>query len=156
MPSYKVHLLGGALTYIVLAKLMIHYSLVNSFDLNDHILALGLALLGSIFPDIDTLSKMQKIFWGAMFLLVPLTLFYNNVFFIGLSVCCISLLFLTHRTLTHNLWFLILFPLGMAGIITYYHPHITVKIFSLCIFFIIGALSHRLLDFGFFRFFSKK
>ncbi len=156
MPSYKVHLLAGAFIYVIMAKLMVHFSLLNSFDLKDYVLALGLTLLGAIFPDIDTFSKMQKIFWRLMLLLIPLTLFYNHLFFIGVCLLCIWILFLTHRTITHNLWFLIIFPIIVATGIIYYHPHTQTKTFSLCIFFTIGALSHRLLDFGFYRFFSKK
>lgn len=156
MPSYKVHLLGGAITYALIAYLSSFVSRFNALTVKTHCLMLGFALLGSIFPDIDTPSTMQKIFFGAMIVTLPLALVYNVALFIGLSVMSLILLFLPHRSITHNLWFLVLFPGAIAAALALRHAVPRLVLFSLCISFIGGALSHCFLDFGFLKFFAKK
>src|SRR3989304_1078376 len=66
MPRYKSHLVGGVAAFGIVAWTFGHYraSMLTLAEL------LGCALLGSLFPDIDTKSKGQKIFYCMMLILL--------------------------------------------------------------------------------------
>jgi membrane-bound metal-dependent hydrolase YbcI (DUF457 family) len=113
--------------------------------------------MGSLFPDIDTYSKMQKIFWLGLIGFIPLALITNHQpLFWCLSATCLVLLIIQHRTLTHRIWFIFAFPFIITSFAIYKQLLPLPQIISACIFFIAGGLNHRLLDFGFYRFFSRK
>lgn len=156
MPSYKVHLIGGAATYLVVSQLSIVFPFLQNFSFPEHLVFLGVTLVGSIFPDIDIASKMQNTFFKVMPAVLPLALFYSTTLFVGLGLTCISVLLIRHRTITHQIWFLTLMPATYAFTTTAFYPGQRLLIFSICTYFSIGALSHRLLDFGPRRFFSNK
>jgi len=156
MPSYKYHLLAGVTTYIILVRLTTLAPQCGYFSLKHYAILLGCCLLGSIFPDIDIQSSMQRIFFKSMVVALPVALFINTTLFIGLSIACLATLVLPHRSLTHHPLFLIIFPLILATTVAAKHPQHRLFLFTICIYFIIGALSHRLLDVGFARFIPKK
>lgn len=156
MPSYKVHLVGGAATYLVISQLSTVLPFLQGFALAEHMLFLIVTLIGSIFPDIDIASKMQNSFFMLMPAALPIALFYNTTLFVTLGLTCIAILIVRHRTITHQIWFLVLLPAAYAFTTAGYYPKHQALIFSVCTYFSAGALSHRLLDFGPRRFFSKK
>lgn len=152
MPSYRVHLIGGAVTFLLINKLI-----GPSFSPHYYPLFLGSTLLGSIFPDIDVTGKMQKIFFTVALVALPLALFLHNMkFFIGAGLLCLALLFLRHRGLTHRVWFLIGGPLALSLFLSVYNPGFKNIFFSTCIYFSAGALSHILLDYRIYRLFWRK
>ena len=155
MPSYKIHLLGGAVTYLLLAKLA---STFHTFSIPEHLLLLAFTLFGSIFPDIDIGSRMRTLFLLSVAIISPLALAaQKSYFFIGLGAASILfLLLIKHRSITHHLWFIVLLPILCTGLILSRSWSHHIIVLSICIFFIAGALSHRLLDFGPRWFFSKK
>jgi hypothetical protein len=156
MPSYKYHLLAGVTTYIILVRLTTLTPQFRHFSLKHYAVFVGFCLLGSIFPDIDIQSYMQKIFFRSLAIALPLALFINTALFIGLSITCLATLFLPHRSLTHHPLFLIMFPLVFAISAAAKYPNHSLIFFTACIYFVAGALSHRLLDVGFARFIPKK
>ncbi len=157
MPSYKGHLVGGVVTYILMIKLLTWMGIVHSVSIMHHCILLTATLLGSLFPDIDIQSKGQRLLYMAMAFMVPLSFFYHKSIFLGLSLLCLILVVIPHRTLTHSLWFIVLTPTVITLAYMHTHPHLirTIPV-SICILFISGALNHRLLDVGFKRFFSKR
>lgn len=156
MPSYKVHLLGGTVTYFLTTLLLSRYVSWFSYNPLHHIFFILFSLLGSIFPDIDITSRMQIIFFRCMILALPSALLINKILFFTLGCICFFVVLIKHRTITHHIWFLILFPLLTALYLEKQYPESRKEIISICTYFSVGALSHRLLDFGPRRFFSQK
>lgn len=157
MPSYKVHILGGLATYTLAYKVGASLGIFATIPSYYQPFFLGLALLGSIFPDIDITSKMQRLFFLTALIAFPLTLTLGSrQLIIGAGIACLLPILLRHRTITHRAWFLILAPAAAAMILCENNPTQSIKVISSCTFFSLGALSHILLDFGPKRVFSRK
>jgi len=156
MPNYRTHLLGGAVSFVIVYKLAGYCSPEPIQNLSI-IGGLGLALLGSIFPDIDVPSRMQTIFYRSMIVVLITTLIFKLwKLFIGASALSCIILFIRHRTITHQIWFLITFPLALLFLIknkTSFSLNL-LMFFYAC--FVLGALSHILLDFGIKRLFRRR
>jgi hypothetical protein len=149
MPQYKGHLLGGfvgGVSLLFLLSKTISYSLPVLIALE----WLLCALAGSLFPDVDTKSKGQKYFYWLISALILLS-FYKGRLYCVLYLMLFSLLplIVRHRGLFHCTWFLIVVPLGAAALAGAYLPVYRSFLFYDASFFIIGALSHLLMDFGF-------
>ncbi|HJZ24498.1 MAG TPA: metal-dependent hydrolase [Candidatus Babeliales bacterium] len=145
MPNYKIHLLGGMISYLSLL-LLIGYNQSISVLVS----WAAMALIGSLFPDVDTSSKIQKIFYRFVFGCLLLALWYKYIiFFIILSLLSFLPFLVSHRGLFHRFWFITFFSgFIIISIITLY-PHLD-KMFIIypLLFFLIGALSHLILDLG--------
>jgi hypothetical protein len=146
MPGYKGHIAGGSLLYaLILYPLyyLVHPSFYHAAEWFFFLIA------GALFPDIDTKSKGQYLFYYAVAALL-LFLFINRCYELA-AVCGILALIpllVHHRGLFHETWFVIMLPLTIAGIATTCVPHYAAPIFIDAIFFIVGALSHLCLDRG--------
>jgi hypothetical protein len=149
MPQYKGHLLGGFVGGVSLLFLLSRV-LVYSLPALTALELLLCALAGSLFPDIDTKSKGQKYFYWLISALILLS-FYKDRIYCAIYLLLFSLLplIVRHRGLFHCTWFLIVVPLGAAAIATIYLPTYRTFLFYDAAFFIVGALSHLLMDFGF-------
>ena len=154
MPSYKVHLVGGVASYGVVYALGSLLGTMSGATAFDHLLFLSFALFGSIFPDLDITSKVQRLFFLCMIVALPLALIRSTTAFLVLGGVCVALLVIGHRTITHQIWFLVLFPGALTLYTVSQSPSITQQAITSCIFFIVGGLSHRLLDLGPRRFFK--
>lgn len=121
--------------------------MVTSLDLSIWFIA---CIAGSLFPDIDVKSKGQKFFYCIM---APFYLFFfaqGNLilcFFVGLTALIPILC--NHRGLFHSLWFIALFTGLWSMAILQWLPSYENQVVMATIFFLCGALSHLLLDFGF-------
>lgn len=153
MPGYKTHLLGGALIfaplYYVTTKFCVQQSLPSP------LLLLSITLLGSLFPDLDITSKIQRLFYFCVFGAFLYFLFMHEwIQLLITSGLAIIIGVLRHRTILHHPLFLALLPLPVI----YYMSNKGTSLISLiqpALFFIAGAWSHLLLDFGL-RLKSKK
>jgi hypothetical protein len=149
MPLYKGHLLGGfvgGVSLLFLLSKIVVYSLPALTALE----WLLCALAGSLFPDVDTKSKGQKYFYWLMVVLILLSLCKGNLnCAIYLILFSILPLIVQHRGLFHCTWFLVVVPLGAASLATVYLPVYRSFLLYDAAFFIVGALSHLLMDFGF-------
>jgi len=144
MSLYKGHLAGGAFAFIIyILALVIFFSFKPSYEV---LIWFGLCILGSIWPDIDTNSTAQKLFYGFFFVLDGIFLLSGRFkeaallgFFALLPVIG------KHRGWTHSISaaFIIPSPLIIlpvvkpelnAGGLEYYTP------------VVIGYLSHLALD----------
>lgn len=144
MSLYKGHLAGGifAFTLYVLA-LVIFYS----FEPNPNILIwFGLCMLGALWPDVDTNSLGQKLFYGIFLVLDSfflLTGLYKEAALLGFF----ALLPIVgkHRGWTHTIWaaFVIPSPLLLLPILK---PELEVGGLEYYIPIVIGYLSHLILD----------
>jgi hypothetical protein len=151
MPNYKGHLAGGLVVYLIIIYcIMAHYfvSFATGFEW------LLFTLAGALFPDVDIKSKGQKLFYFIVLLLFIMLLYYGYTQgLILLGVISIVPVLVRHRGIFHRLWFVVAVPLLGALILCTYMPTCDRIIMIDALFFIIGAISHLWLDFGFLRMF---
>lgn len=149
MPNYKKHLVGGTIAYSCLFYLLI--SPTNP-TINMAVQWFTCCMTGALFPDIDTKSKIQKIFYIIILLTLiaavlnrktPLLIFFS---FLGLIPALVN-----HRGLFHNPLFILLITLMTIGAIKIYLPEYSHTAMLNGLFFFTGAISHIWLDFGFKR-----
>jgi len=150
MPGYRKHLQGGVVAFALGYIAISHYSQVSR-TIPGFLLLLASTLFGSLFPDLDVTSKIQRIFYrgtvnAALFLVV--TMQHYALLFLSLLALFIGLL--RHRTLLHDIFFVTLFPCvicySVSSFVRDFH-----LVVLLGLFFIFGAWSHLFLDFGVFR-----
>ena len=144
MPGYRAHLVGGAAAY-GLTLLLLRSSHISVFLATEWLL---FALIGSLFPDIDTKSKGQNILYKLLFVIMIVLALQRK--FIPMSIVgffAIIPIVVKHRGLFHRFWFVIGLPLGAAALISLYAPAYSKIILFDALFFIMGAISHLFLDF---------
>ena len=146
MPGYKGHIAGGIVLYALILYPLIYLVHPSFFIASEWFLFL---IAGALFPDIDTKSKGQYLFYYALCALL-LFLFFNRCYELAAVCGIISLipLLVRHRGLFHETWFVILFPLTLAGMVSVCVPRYSGTMFVDALFFIAGALSHLCLDRG--------
>lgn len=143
MPNYQGHLIGGALTYLAVSYVVPFTHL--SWEV--HVGNFLACMLGALFPDIDTKSKGQKIFYSVVALLMGVLLIkqrYDIISFV--SVIALLPLMVRHRGLFHKLWFLAFCASAIAVVITWMNMAWQPIGLSLALYFFLGALSHIVLD----------
>ena len=107
------------------------------------------AMLGGLFPDIDIKSKGQQLLFAIVIpLLIAALLAKKVVFSILLSSIGIIPPLLPHRGITHHLWFSFLAPAVGPFLVYMYCPEHLAFAIDLYCFFVVGALSHLVLDYG--------
>ena len=109
MPGYKAHLVVGGAT--AASGLAVLYS---SGRITDPAVMAGMAgacLAGSLFPDVDTDSKAQRLFYLLLMLLDAWLLYegrFREAAWLGLGAMLPGLS--PHRGWTHSLWAVLLLP----------------------------------------------
>jgi hypothetical protein len=153
MPKYKTHLLGGLVTFFIIFSIL-QYIKVPQKDI---LIYLSACLIGSIFPDIDTKSKIQKILYSFLFFVSISSIIMKKWQFVAIiSIFAFIPMMVNHRRLTHKPWFLIVFPLSIPITVSQYYSQFIHTAIIAYIFFVGGALSHIWLDFGFKGIFKRK
>ncbi len=149
MPNYRGHLIGGTLIYILIVIIIANAYTFIPLKTNTLIPWLGALLLGSLFPDIDIRSTGQKIFYSVLFIATTLTIFLKhwNMLIILLLLALFPLC-TRHRGIAHHPLFVIAIPLLVPATIKYYNPAFFNDTLTITLFFIAGAMSHLILDFG--------
>ncbi len=144
MPGYKAHIVGGVVTFAAV-----------SFVLNNYLQPvpavafqwLGATILGALFPDVDIKSKGQGIFYKGMLVCLVLLLWKRQAYlFVIMSFLALVPVLVRHRGLFHQVWFVILMPLGIAFLVGQSFPIQSVVLLQAACFFSAGALSHIILD----------
>ncbi len=147
MPGYKGHLAGG----LFFALMGLVGSILFGWLVLDPVFASGLVcfcLLGALFPDVDTDSKGQRLFY-LVFVAVDLGLILRgqHVWAAWLGLFSMLPAIGSHRGWTHTWWAMILVPVpiiciplilnGIASVIDFLPYYIS---------FVVGYFSHLLLD----------
>jgi hypothetical protein len=152
MASGTGHLMGGLATW--LACTYIFHVKIDSPLLYG--VTLGCVLAGSLLPDIDVQSKGRKLFYGLM---APayLLLFAKGklvlCFLVGL--CAILPVLSTHRGIFHRWWFLLtLSSLWGLAVVSMFPRYADLGLLG-TVYFLLGCLSHLVLDYGVFGFLFK-
>lgn len=158
MPKYKTHLVGGLVTFFLVKK-SLDLSQIWKINLSTEqtIILLFFSLFGSLFPDIDTKSKIQKIFYSFIFLGLFILLINKSWILLGFSSLIALLpLLVNHRGIFHKFWFIasLAIILGFLSEI-FFHKDDAIIILSV-LFFTSGAFSHIALDYGILRFIKRK
>jgi hypothetical protein len=149
MPGYKGHLTGGVFFWCCL---FVGLYQIAWCSLKDLPLTLFATLGGSLFPDVDTKSKGQRLYYP---LFVALALYAFICRNIPATVGTMTLVLLpqvvAHRSWYHNLLFIS--SLSVIAVITLVAlvPDLLREALFLGIFFIVGATSHLALDFRWWR-----
>lgn len=149
MPGYRGHLVGGLATFFVIHLLTRATSFDSFTSLKFSVAALICTLIGALFPDIDTISIGQRILYITLAVTAVGAIFFHNWKLLGLvGLFCAIPLILHHRGIMHSIWFLSTVPLlvflGISQVVPW---HISFS-FALYGYFLAGALSHLILDFG--------
>ena len=154
MANYKGHLVGGAVLTGVYT-VAISNAPVERFAEYAHVLqdyqaliaVFVVGMLFSLFPDVDTNSKGQGIFYWAIFLL-DILLIYAGALQAAAYLGLIAMLPVLshHRGWTHSKWAMFVIPLPLV-IIPYLYSE-KVLAFSLVLYgaAVVGYFSHLLLD----------
>jgi len=144
MSLYKGHIAGGIFAFtIYLVVLVIFFSFKPTLNV---LIWFGLCILGSIWPDIDTNSFGQKLFYGFFLLLDTILLLsgrYKEAALLGFFALLPVLS--KHRGWTHSITaaFLVPSPLIILPLIK---PELKAGGFEYYIPVVIGYLSHLILD----------
>ncbi len=145
MPGYKTHLCGGLVVFLSAVALLLSITdLPGFFELSIY---LSCALLGSIFPDIDVASKMQRLFFVGSTGVLSCALLTNRThLFLVIGGCVLLVTLLRHRTLTHQIGFLVSMPIFFSlGAVYLYNLPFNFVAYA-CLFFVAGCVSHVVLD----------
>lgn len=147
MSNYKGHLGGGLVSF---ALLITAFSLFHIRIPVPHLFLLGICLFGSLFPDIDTKSKIQIHGSRVVFLVFGALILLKKWYLASILgfLLCIPLI-VHHRTLTHKTWFIVLVPSICYMLALLYRPLWAISVVWYGIFFVAGAFSHLVLDYGF-------
>lgn len=144
MPGYRIHLFAAVVVAASFIYLLRSYA--SSVEMISWIV---FALAGALFPDVDTTSKGQKWFYSLILpTLLLLLLLKRFTSFIMLALMVFAPLVVNHRGLFHRLWFVVLPPLGIAISIAWHFPSYAKDAFFAASFFILGIISHLVLDLG--------
>ncbi len=156
MPNFQGHLVGGAVSFALVFGILLYAAIPLPRTPFGPVYWLMFTMLGSLFPDIDIHSKGQRLLYmgllvGCMWAIMGqhwrmLFMFTSATFFpIAAS----------HRGVTHHLWFIIFVPLALLLTLGSYYPSIKEVGLYPYLFFVTGALSHLILDFGPTRFIAR-
>ena len=155
MPNYKKHLAFGFLLYLISIYLMSILNKSISFNLANYIEWLCCILFGSLFPDIDTKSKIKKKLYIFLLLLNLILIFLGEFTTVAiLSVFSLVPLTVHHRALFHKPIFILGLGLSLIIYIKLYQPYFYINTIYNILFFILGAFSHIYLDMGKKQFFK--
>ncbi len=147
---YKDHLLGGFAAGAALLFVISNYLMKQTMPLTTAIEWVLFALAGSLFPDVDIKSKGQKLFYRLIVALILISLYKNNInLAVYLALFSILPVLVRHRGLFHTVWFVIALPSAGAFLATSYFPLYRNALLYDASFFIVGALSHLIMDFGY-------
>lgn len=146
MPGYKTHLAGG----MAITACGVFISLYKGwFELNvlEISALLFIGSLGALFPDIDTDSKGQNLFY---FLLVSLDLalmikkYYKWAAILGFMAMLPALG--RHRGWTHTLWAMLLVPAPIIVLPLIFYNISLIKLLPYYLSAVLGYFSHLVLD----------
>ena len=144
MPGYKGHLIGGAIAFSCVIVLFAWWQSPPFFIAVQYFFC---TLLGSLFPDIDTKSRGQGIFYRALLLILGILLFQGQQqLCIVISLLALTPLLVRHRGLFHKPWFLLMIPSFLAWLSVVLGILSSSLAIGYGCFFITGALSHIILD----------
>lgn len=146
MPGYKVHAVGGAVTFVALFGFLQKTHLTHCASLTA-LSCFFATILGSLFPDVDTKSKGQMIFYQCILFYLLFLLWMKKVTMF-MIVTCITMvpLLVPHRGLFHRISFLFCLTGAASCAAFVLVPERAFDSTLHLLFFLAGAVSHVVLD----------
>jgi uncharacterized membrane protein YobD (UPF0266 family) len=146
MPGYKAHIAGALIAYVA-AILVVPALIIQPWSV--HAEWLMCACAGALFPDVDTKSKGQRLWYALVaFMMVVLYKRHAYVPLATLGACAFLPLLVAHRSFFHQPWFLFLLTVVSVYGLSILWPDASGRIATDAGFFFLGALTHLVLDFG--------
>lgn len=146
MPGYRTHVVGGIGAFTILFYVFQKVASSHSAFLTA-LSCFFVTILGALFPDVDTKSKGQMIFYQGLLLYLLFLLWTENFKTFMIITCLFMLpLLVPHRGLFHRIWFLTFLTIGASGIVLLFFSKQSYDLIVHILFFYIGALSHVFLD----------
>jgi len=146
LPGYRGHVVGGALIWSGCFAAAIQFNMLQPSPETAVVLG-GTALMGALFPDTDTDSKGQNLFYLIMVIL-NLALMIKGMYRWSavLGFCAMLPALGRHRGWTHTWWAMLLvpFPILLLPVVFYEQP--LSRLLPLYLSAVIGYFSHLLLD----------
>jgi membrane-bound metal-dependent hydrolase YbcI (DUF457 family) len=146
MPGYKGHLAGALAAAALLGGGLWLLGLLPRDWLTLAGL-LGFCLAGALFPDIDTKSKGQYLFY-AVLLVVDLGLLWQRNYewaaWLGLAAIIPGVT--PHRGWTHSLWAMLLIPVPIVALPVFFYGRDAGDFLPYALACWLGYFSHLLLD----------
>ncbi|MFN3595870.1 MAG: metal-dependent hydrolase [Rubricoccaceae bacterium] len=122
MAGYRGHLAGAVVFFgLYFGGLVLLYSVDQAYQrfsslemIAYPVMLLGLALMFALWPDVDTNSKGQNLFYG-IFFIADVVLIATRAFEMAayLGLFCILPVLGRHRGWTHTYWAMLLIPLPL-------------------------------------------
>lgn len=144
MAGYRGHIAGGVVTFCIM---LLFFFLIGIYSLLKPTESLLFCLIGSLFPDIDTKSKGQRLVYGLLIIIIS-TLAAKNKLLEASVVGIISMfpLLSKHRGPMHEPWILVAIIAVCAIKLYTLFPSFWIRILLDSTFFCAGCVSHLLLD----------
>jgi membrane-bound metal-dependent hydrolase YbcI (DUF457 family) len=146
VPGYRGHVAGGAVLWGGCLAGGIWLGLVQPRP--ETILVLGVAaLMGALFPDTDTDSKGQNLFF-LILVLLDLAFMIKGMFRWAavLGFCAMLPALGRHRGWTHTWWAMLLVPLPIILLPVLFYDQSVERLLPFYLSAVIGYLSHLVLD----------
>lgn len=143
MPGYRGHLSGAmipiAIFYLFGVGAFYSWQVLSYMSL--------LTFLGALAPDIDTQSRGRSLFFVLLFG-IALFAFFVRVWalFFGVFVLFYSVLQLVHRQRLHRFSFWAMIVFFISAVVIFIQPEWTVFVLLGAVSFLLGVVSHLLLD----------
>lgn len=137
MANYRRHLVAGVVSFGLTYPMFYHIC--------DVIPAFAICVFGSLFPDLDTKSKIQM--WTARIMvltLLGLIRFGEHKLGVIMSAMYMVPICVPHRGLMHELWFLVCVTCAFGVFLTNFADHEAALGYAF--YFFVGICSHLLLD----------
>ena len=146
MPGYKGHLAGGVIFWGLCLAGVFFFQVYRPDPLTALVLLL-IVMLGALFPDTDTDSKGQNLFYGSLVIL-DLALMIKGHFKWAaiLGFCALLPAVGHHRGWTHTWWAMILIPLPLLILPMVFYRISPAALVPFYLAAVIGYLSHLVLD----------
>ncbi|TWI71138.1 LexA-binding, inner membrane-associated putative hydrolase [Desulfobotulus alkaliphilus] len=150
MPGYKAHLgFGSTLGILCLAGLFF-WELYRP-PLETMAILMGLCLIGSLTPDVDTDSKGQNLVYSLLILFDLFLIFKGEYKWAAILGFCAMLPAIGHhRGWTHSWWAMLVIPLPILAAPVYLFHQPWQQVLPYYLAFVLGFFSHLLLDRRFF------
>jgi len=147
MPDYKGHLAGGLFFGVMglVGAILLGWLVFDPLQASGLI---GFCLLGALFPDVDTNSKGQNLYY-AVFTLVDLALIIRGLYVWAAWFGLFSMLPAvgSHRGWTHTWWAMLLVPVPILAVPFFMQMPDAVRDFiPFYAAFVVGYFSHLILD----------
>jgi membrane-bound metal-dependent hydrolase YbcI (DUF457 family) len=146
MPGYKGHIIGGIIVWVLCLLAVIWFGLYEPKPQTALVL-LCVVLMGALFPDTDTDSKGQNLFYGC-FVILDLALMIKGEYKWAaiLGFCALLPALGHHRGWTHTWWAMLLIPLPIIILPMMFYDFSLEKLLPFYLAGVLGYLSHLILD----------